>query len=336
MNIYSDYLDVIKDAVNADRNGVFPKGLAGIGSLNESSKRTFSQLNNKIPQKQLAPSLKKYSDVVGLNAAVNYNQQLGSHPDFEYLKNIDTTEEHYIVSCFIDIVGSTNMFKKFSKETVFLITNTLVKANIHTVLMYGGYVQRIQGDGLFVYFGGKNISKETAVKNAMLSLSTYSYFVQNDLKDYLNSFGVENISIRSGVDLGDADDVLWGLCGLDTISEVTTCSLHTSLASKMQSSANSCGIVAGDNIKSNLIGSEELFKAVSIRTGNENDRYIFRDIDAGFYYTQYDFDWKKFLSKQPTVLVDQLGNLSFNIVQNNDLNANYLKPIAELSKPYFR
>lgn len=332
MNIYSDYFDVIKEAVRADRNGIFPKGLAGVGNLSDSSKITFSAINNKISKKELAPSLRKYSESAGLGM-VSYSQDLGLHPDFAHLKATDDTEEHYIISCFVDIIGSTNMFKKFSKETVFLITNTLVKANIHTALIHGGYIQRIQGDGLFIYFGGKNIPKETAVKNALLSLSTFSYFVQNDLKDYLFSHGVENISIRSGIDLGEAEDVLWGSCGIEGISEVTTCSLHTSLASKMQAYANKCGIVAGANVKNFLANSEEYFTVVSKRTGDENDRYIFRNPEESFYYTQYDFNWDKFLKNQLNVTIDQNGRLNFKLPAV--LNAASLQPIAELSKPYF-
>lgn len=332
MNIYSDYFDVIKEAVRADQRGVFPKGLAGVGNLSDSSKITFSAINNKISKKELAPSLRNYSETAGL-AKVSYSQELGLHPDFGHLKATDNTEEHYIISCFVDIVGSTNMFKKFSKEAVFLITNTLVKANIHTALIHGGYIQRIQGDGLFIYFGGKNISKETAVKNALLSLSTYSYFVQNDLKDYLFSQGVENISIRSGIDLGEAEDVLWGSCGIEGISEVTTCSLHTSLASKMQAYANKCGIVAGANVKNLLANSEEYFTVVSKRTGDENDRYIFRNPEESFYYTQYDFNWNKFLKQQSNVTIDQNGRLNFRLPAV--LNPANLQPIAELSKPYF-
>lgn len=334
MNIYADYFDVIKEAVQADQRNLFSKGLSGVRPMNESYKATFSTINNKISDKEIAPSLRHYSEISGLGKP-NYNQTLGLHPDFGHLKATNATEEHYIISCFVDIVGSTNLFKKFSKETVFLITNTLVKANIHTTLIHGGYVQRIQGDGLFVYFGGKGITKSEAVKKALLSLSTYSYFVQNDLKDYLLSQGVEDISIRSGIDIGNAEDVLWGSCGIENISEVTTCSLHTSLASKMQASANNYGIVAGDNVKSLVTKSEEYFSVVSKRTGLEKDRYIFRNPEEGFNYTQYDFNWQKFLKEQPNVTIDQNGKLNFRLqVSNTILNPELLQPIAGLSKPY--
>lgn len=334
MNIYSDYFDVIKEVAMADKQGLFEQGLSAEHSV-QRSRRTFSSINDKIRKMEPAPSLRQYYNAKGL-AGSDYEQKLGLHPDFGHLKTTDKTEEHYIVSCFVDIAGSTNMFKKFSKEAVFLIINTLVKANIHTVLLNGGYVQRIQGDGLFIYFGGKRITKETAVKNALLSLSMYSYFVENELKQFLSSFGIEKISIRSGVDLGDDHEVLWGSCGIDDISEITTCSLHTSLASKMQNSAHSCGIVAGANIKEAISGSEEYFTVVSSRTKDENDRYIFRDSDKGFYYTQYDFNWEKFLKSQPGTFLDQYGKVGFRVNENTNRDIENLRPIAELSKPYLK
>ncbi|WP_278020839.1 hypothetical protein [Flavobacterium ginsengisoli] len=53
MNIYSDYFDVIKEAVRADQSGVFPKGLAGVGNLSDSSKKPFQQLIIKYLKKNL-------------------------------------------------------------------------------------------------------------------------------------------------------------------------------------------------------------------------------------------------------------------------------------------
>ncbi len=267
---------------------------------------------------------------------INYNQQLGSHPDFEHLKNSELTEEHYIVSAFFDIKGSTNLFRKFDKETIFLITNAIQRAGIHTVLIFGGYIHRLQGDGIFAYFGGKNVSKDKAVLNALQAVSVYTYFVKNDLKEYFNSQGIENISIRSGIDLGHAKSVLWGNAGIGEISEVTTCSLHTSLASKMQSNAEANGVVVGDHIKSEFHNGDDFFKPVSSRTGNENDRYIYRIQDRNFNYTQYDFNCSKFLKKQPFIAIDQFGKPVFKIEDASVIVSDAsLRPIAVQSKPYF-
>ena len=325
-------MDVIKEAVNSDASNYINESLGQPGLTR--TKEQFNNLYLKASQKEISPSLKMFSG--NLDAVTNFNQQLGLHPDFKHLKNTDITEEHYVVSAFIDIKGSTNLFKKFNKETIFLITNAILRAGIHTALIFGGYVHRLQGDGIFVYFGGKNVTKEKAVLQALQAVSVYTHFVKNDLKKYFNSQGIENISIRSGIDLGNTVDVLWGNAGIGEISEVTTCSLHTSLASKMQSNAQTNGIVVGDYIKSELKNNDDCFKPVSYRTGKESDRYIYRIDDRNFTYTQYDFSWIQFLKKQPFIAIDQFGNIVPKI--NNDLNpvsVSSLKPIAEVSKPYF-
>lgn len=325
-------MDVIKEAVDSDSSTYINKGL-GYPSMKRSNEQ-FKNLYSKITESTISPSLKIFSSSLG--RTTNFEQQLGFHPNFQHLKHTANTEEHYIVSAFIDIKGSTNMFKKFDKETVFLITNALLKAGIHTSLIFGGYVHRLQGDGMFVYFGGKSINKKDAVLSAMQAISVYTYFVKNDLKEYLQSKGIENISIRSGVDLGYDKDVLWGNCGIGEISEITTCSLHTSLASKMQSSALTNGVVAGQYIKDELI-EDEYFTPVCHRPDKtENDRYIYRIDDRNFYYTQYDFAWEKFLKKQKFIAIDQNGNPVIKIGNDTSpLSISTLKPIAEISKPYY-
>ena len=191
MNIYKDYIDIIKEAVESDSSNYLNEGLGSPGL--KRSKNQFDSILLKATNKEIASSLKTFSN--SLNIPINYNQQLGSHPDFSYLKNSNSTEEHYIISAFVDIKGSTNMFKKFDKETIFLITNAIQKACIHTVLMFGGYVHRLQGDGVFVYFGNKNTSKEKAVTQALQGISMYTHFVKNDLKEFFSSKGIENFRV---------------------------------------------------------------------------------------------------------------------------------------------
>jgi len=329
MKIYNEYLQLIKDAVESDSSNYHFKGLNY--PVEERSKDQFKALFNKIEQKEILPQMKVFSD--GLGRSINYDQQLGLHPSFKHLKNTDNTEEHYIVSVFIDIKGSTNLFRKFSKETNFLITNVIIKAGIHTALMFGGYVHRLQGDGMFLYFGDKNTDQNKAVELALQMISVYTHFVKNDLKEYLLSQGIENIGVRTGVDLGKKNDVIWGNSGIGQISEVTTCSLHTSLASKMQSSAVNNGAVVGQYIKE-AIGQVEYFAPVSARTGSENDRYIYRIDDRNFHYTQYDFKWEKFLKSQNFIATDIYGNPVLKMPSSVKPSMG-LQPIATINKPYF-
>ncbi len=328
MNLYNDYLNIIKEAVEADSSNFLQKGLDS--RINESKDR-FRNIHAKISNKEIGATLKDLSNSLGQN--INYNQPLGLHPDFKSLKFTKNTEEHYIASAFIDIAASTNLFKKFDKETVFLINNAIHQAGINTILAFGGYVQRLQGDGLFAYFGGKNQTKASSVARALQAISVFSYFVKNDLKEFFRSQGIENISIRTGIDLGYDDDVLWANAGIGEISEVTTCSLHTSLASKMQSNATRNGIVIGDHLIKELSSIKDFANPVCHRTGDENDRYIFKIDEKKFFYTQYDFNWELFLKKQSFIAIDQNGIIQAKV--NNGLAiSSDLKPIAQLNKPY--
>lgn len=334
MNIFDDYLKPIREAIAHDRK-----------STNLYENRNFSAgeirkgldivaFNKQVPEKRLLPSLEQFANTVGLQP--NFDQLLGLHPDFAHLKNVEATEKHYIVSMFVDIKGSTNLFKKYTPETVWIITNTIQRAAIHTCLIFGGYVHRLQGDGLFVYFGGKNTSASQAVERALQYASVFTYFVQEDLKNVFLEDGIEKIFTRIGIDLGYDRDVIWGMAGIGSISEVTTCSLHTSLASKMQSSATSNGIVVGDHVKNESLLLSEYYSTVTSRTGMESDRYIFRIPEDGFYYMQYDFNWLKFLKKQPFIATDLMGRLQLKtkptVYANRDISN--MAPIAAKSKPY--
>jgi|TARA_R100000501_G_C2625288_1_gene118685 class 3 adenylate cyclase len=329
MEIYKDYLNLIKDAVKKDSSSQF------------ESKHFFSKadrindlitLNSRYSDYHIAPSLSKLAGT--LHKDLDFNQKLGLHPSFKQLKSNGKTEEHYIVSVFIDIKGSTNLFKRFDKETIHVIVEAILKAGIHTALIFNGYVHRLQGDGMFLYFGGKEINKKSAVNQALQMVSVYSYFIQNDLKEYFKSKGIEGIFVRSGIDLGKDEDVLWAKSGIGEISEVTTCSLHTSLASKMQSHAKSNGVVVGDFVVDE-IEIEELFNPVCKRTRNDNDRYIFQIPEKQFRYTQYDFDWEKFLKRQRFIALDRFGLPVLKFQDKNLEHKELLEPIARESKPYF-
>lgn len=336
MKIYDDYVDTIRKAMSNDsKSNVLSKS----GSLIESApiRKSFDSSEYKFlaSEKKLLPSLEDFTRELGLTP--NFDQTLGLHPDFNHLKNTADIEKHYIVSMFVDIKGSTNLFKRYDPETVFVITHTIQQAAIHTCLIFGGYIHRLHGDGLFVYYGGKQIDKSTAVLRSLHSASVFTYFVKNDLKNLFIQQGIEDVYTRIGIDLGDDADVIWAMAGIGEISEVTTCSLHTSLASKMQGSAQSNGIVIGDNIKDKTdISFQQFFSPVCQRTGNEKDRYIFQISEEKFNYTQFDFDWLNFLKVQEFIATDFQGNLSLKKkITKANIISDSIRPIASLSKPYY-
>lgn len=335
MRIFDDYLTTLKAAMDAD-----PKSGVANENWNNASgqiRKAFdvAALNAAIPEKRLLPSLNDFAREIGLEP--NFEQKLGLHPDHSHLKHTDKIEKDYIVSMFVDIKGSTNLFKRYTPETVWIISNTIQRAAIHTCLIFGGYVHRLQGDGLFVYFGNRNITPELAVKRALQFAGIFTYFVKTDIKNLFNEKGIEDIYTRIGIDLGYDRDVVWGMAGIGEISEITTCSLHTSLASKMQASAVSNGIVVGDHVKNEVPLIAEFFTPVVHRTGKDSDRYIFQIPAEKFNYTQHDFNWLSFLKKQDYIATDLRGELQLKQRSAPIFNKNIanLAPIAATSKPYY-
>lgn len=268
--------------------------------------------------------------LAALSGKEKYSQAPGIHPDFAHIKLNNNIENHYITSVFLDIKNSTSLFKKYEPLTVANVTTTIQKAAIHICWIFDGYVQRFQGDGLFLYFGGKNTSIKDSVISAINTAALFNHFIENDLRELFNENGVENISTRIGIDTGEAPDVVWHLAGMENCSEVTTCSLHTSLAAKMQANADRNGIMLGDNVKNYSALNPYLFTIKKDKDQRE-DRYIFEIEDENFRYTQWQFNWKQHLRSLSKLIVGDDNKLYIN---NNDTkNVEYLKKQVDGYRP---
>jgi hypothetical protein len=216
----------------------------------------------------------------------------GTHPDFTGVGFTHVSEDHYIVSVFMDVKNSTVFFNKYNNNQIALIIQTIQAAAIAISSLFGGHIQRLQYDGLFVYFGGKGITQEKAIESALNATSFFSYFIKYELNVILKEYDFDKISTRAGIDFGKDDQVTWYRFGVQEASEVTTVSLHTSLAPKMQSKASANGIVIGNNVKEKL----QLDNFVSVVKRVEDgkiveDEYIF------YKYRQHKFNWEAWLVK---------------------------------------
>lgn len=331
MNIFNDYTNVLRNVMqegskNGKREITHSGDIPGIGDIIKRDSFPPSKEGEK--ESIFLPSLQEFANAFG--TSFDFSQGLGQHPDFAYLKDSGNIELHYIVSMFIDIKGSTNLFKKYRPDIVYLITKIIQDTAIHISLIFGGYVHRLQGDGLFVYFGGKGIEKKLAIERALQNASVFSYYVKNDLKDLFLEQEIEPIYTRIGIDFGDDDDVLWYRAGVGEICEVTTCSLHTSLANKMQGYAENNGVVVGDNIKK--FSDPKFFKPVSARD-RKAPHFIFEIPDISFKYVQHDFDWFQYLKVQPFIVTDQFGNVKIKSKAAIRQSQN-IRPIACQNTPY--
>jgi adenylate cyclase len=223
--------------------------------------------------------------------------------------------------------------------TVANITDTIQKAAIHTCWQFGGYVQRFHGDGLFIYFGGRAVTIPQSAVNAINATSFFTYFVKNNLKDLFYEQGIEDIYVRTGIDTGEAEDVLWYKAGVGDCGEITTCSLHTSLAAHVQGNASSNGIMIGDNVKKYANLSSELYAIKKDSQGKE-DRYIYQIPEENFNYTQWVFNWERYVNTHPKVMVGLDGRLYIQgaapAIIEPQKNMDYLRQQTQGYKPYFK
>lgn len=337
--LYKNYVDDIAHYLKQEKKGNLSKGL-GSGRLNESFSTTPTMLwQDKTKNEANFRSLSALNSVTGLT--VKYEEKLGAHPSFSHLKNSDKSEYHYIVSMFIDVKNSTGLFKKYDPIVVANICRTIQLAAIHTCWYFDGYIHRLQGDGLMVYFGGKGTTKQEAVDNALMAGSFISYFMKNDLKNLFDEQGVKRIYTRIGIDFGDANATLWHNAGIGECSEVTTTSLHTSLACKMQAQAESNGVVVGDNILSFKPNQNNYFTYKTYKQNGEEKQYVYEISEDNFRYKQYDFNWERYLKKHPSIDEDNDGNLTFRsmpIMPNPQVqqNISYLQQNVTDYKPYLK
>ena len=331
MNIFDSYTQRLRSTLHQDKlNKSLLEGYSNFTGPDIMAKSQTKSIGS------IRRNMEPENSLLTLNHVVKAYEAgtalVGMHPDFRYLKGTEQTEKHYITSVFIDIKGSTNMNDSYELETLYTITNTIQSAAIHVCLMYGGHIQRLQGDGVFVYFGGRNINKTEAVTQAITATSMFTYFVKNDLQKIFDEDGVENICTRIGIDFGDDHEVLWGNFGVGNCIELTTQSLHTSLASKCQAHAGTNGIVVGQNVKDRLMIDDKYFDYVRNSKGEVTERYVYVGRKKGVYYTQYRFEWFDYLKSLPYIRSDKDGNL-YVISQEQQDEENRLDRLRKTANP---
>lgn len=337
--LYKNYVDEIAHYLKQEKRSRSSKTFSNESFQHRLNDNLTMSYSDKIKNEANFRSLSALNSITG--RTTKYEEKLGAHPSFNHLKNSDKSEFHYIVSMFIDVKNSTGLFKKYDPDVVANICRTIQLAAIHTCWYFDGYIHRLQGDGLMVYFGGKGITRQTAVDNALMAASFVSYFVKNDLKNLFDEQGVNRIYTRTGIDFGDADVTLWHNAGVGECSEVTTTSLHTSLASKMQTQAESNGIVAGDNILQFKQNYLDYFTRKNYKNNGNERHYLFEIQEENFRYKQHDFNWERYLKNHPAIEEDNDGSLRFkgtSILPNPAIQQNieYLQQNVANYKPYLQ
>lgn len=296
MKLFDNYLNSISNIVDESRIKTF-SNFSGESRmpeyfekamLNESQAVQRSNSNNKI---LIEFDKNQLTSLFGTNPFSFTETNIGSHPDFKNLQYHEF-ERHFCVSMFMDIKGSTRLNEKYDLFQIRKIKDTVLTLAIHVASHFGGHVHRLQGDGIFLQFVRKGQFEQDAVINAINTASILTHFISSDLAEVFQSNGVQPLRVRSGIDLGFKDDVVWSHYGIPGCSELTTTSLHTDLAAKLQAKAQSNGILVGANIKEILDIKEEFCQTCFDNEGKQ-DYYIYQGIKN---YRKFNFNWVNYLN----------------------------------------
>lgn len=214
---------------------------------------------------------------------------IGTHPNLSDMRLGDKRYQ-YCVSMFIDIKGSTNLSVNYNLEQVRMMKDAILSLCIQTVTVFGGHVQRLQGDGLYVQFTDVNVHQNNMIVNSLNAASVLCQFVSTTLADLFEQRGLKPLRIKVGIDFAEKEKCLWSHYGLPGCSELTATSLHVDLAAKLQARCSSNEIRVGQYVKQFLDLPSEFLK-IPVKENGEEDTYIKSSVN----YRQYIFDWQSYL-----------------------------------------
>ncbi|WP_339700873.1 hypothetical protein [Algoriphagus aquimarinus] len=310
MSLFGNYKSSLEEVLGR-KNHALQKGFNATYEMLNLNERNYSSTSLSLQEKSQtllhfdASQLRKY---FGPNQYSFNNVSIGNHPDFQYLKESQTLK-HHCVSMFIDIKGSTRLALKYPLEDVRLIKDTLLTLCINVVTHFGGHVHRLQGDAAFVQFVRFEKNPNDSIINALNAASVLCQTVSEDLSTAFVSYGLDPIKIRVGIDYGSDDQVLWSHYGIANCNELTTTSLHTDLAAKLQHKASVNSIRIGDNLIKAISIKEDFIKTPTlIKNGiTVEDKYIIQS--PNFTYRQYEFNWNNYLNSFSFYKKDNSGKL---------------------------
>lgn len=327
--LFNTYTNNIRSILSAKQ------GLSGLSDkhYNFIGSETLEKANlSEALQIEPTTALKDLANLLGIKTIKKPFK--GDHPHFASIRTTQTPENHYIVSMFLDVRNSTKLHYNYDLSQIARIIQTIVVAATQTCALFGAHIQRIQYDGVFVYFGGKGVDKKQAIQDAINAASFFNYFVKYELRELFEMEDINRIYTRVGIDFGDDHDVMWTVFGLPGCDELTTNSLHTSLPAKMQSNAPSNGIIVGQNIPALFKDIDSYCDFFRDDRGNIDcsKQHIFKMPDGSFNYAQKLFKWESYLKNTFLfVKADEYGKLYIDD-QYSATDEAERKRIAELLK----
>jgi adenylate cyclase len=303
MKIFNNYLgdfeDIFSRKVKVDENLIKSQQIYA----NSLQKREFNKAiihEDNLPTKIEGPKiLFKYDQnqleqFFGKNPSAFDIITIGAHPDFKDISP-NTNLFHHCTSVFIDIKGSTKLINKYTLPEIRLIKDSILTLAILVANQFGGHIHRLQGDGIFIQFVRRGRHPNESIINALNMTAILTNFVSTELSLIMEKNGIAPIKIRVGIDYGTDEKVLWSYYGLPGCNELTTTSLHTDMAAKLQAIAKNNSILIGDNVLKTLDLRNDY---IEFYKNGDNEERVYK-ITTGLTYPFYVFNWKKYLTLFP-------------------------------------
>lgn len=223
---------------------------------------------------QLQQLIRPFFNKQGINSS-----QIGTPADFKHIEaQRNTIENHYIVTMFVDIKGSTRLSLLYPLEQVYQFKNAVIQTCIEIVRSLDGHVHRIMGDAVMAFFGGKYIEEENAIADAVNCSIVLRAFLENSIKPFMEAQGWDekDIGFRIGIEYGEKSQVLWSAYGYAGVSEVTATGLPVDMASKLQGQASKNQAMLGEKLLEFVNWPDEYskVKTVQLNGQDEEQKYV--------------------------------------------------------------
>ncbi|NOR46031.1 MAG: tetratricopeptide repeat protein [Candidatus Delongbacteria bacterium] len=141
---------------------------------------------------------------------------------------LEEGENRVVSILFLDIKGFTAMSEKMTSENVKRTMDKILTAFSNSIIKYGGYIDKYEGDLIMALFGSK-ITSETDTERAINA----GLKILSDLK-HINKILNIDLSVRIGINTGE---VTTGKVGMKREGDFTVYGDAVNLASRMESNA---------------------------------------------------------------------------------------------------
>ncbi len=178
--------------------------------------------------------------------SIYFSQSIGGHPDYQHLLATSEIERGTITTLFADL-------KNFSARGMFVDPTSIKRIKrqvlgtwIDSVRIMGGHVHSIDGDGIMVFFGGRNRNASYATYEAVAAGVNVLTLTREVVNPLLRDRGYDPVDLRVGID--HDPNMRWGRVGIPGHYEVKGTGFGIDFAAKMMQSRRSGFVMVGETL----------------------------------------------------------------------------------------